>query len=89
MSMQSCETNNVTKADDMAVRLSNREDLPRILAISNWAILHTAANFRTEPQTLEVWASLWDDTHRKYAWFVSEKGSEIIGFAVATPHKGR
>ncbi len=87
--MQANNSDSNTTIRGINVRLARREDLPRVLEISNWAIEHTAANFTTEPETLEHWASLWDDTHRKYPWFVSESDGKLVGFAMASPYKGR
>jgi phosphinothricin acetyltransferase len=81
--------NAATRAAGTDVRLSRREDLPRIVEISNWAIRHTAANFRTEPETLEDWVVRWDETHDMYPCFVGARGGEIAGFAMASPYKGR
>jgi L-amino acid N-acyltransferase YncA len=72
------------------IRLATFEDLPGILAISNWAAEHTPANFAVEPETLESWQQEWRETHEMYAWLVAAgEGGAIIGFAKAAPWKGR
>lgn len=82
------------------IRLARFDDLPAILAISNWAAKHTAANFAVEPETLQSWQQDWRDTHEMYPWFVAvDKPSpptplprgegSIVGFAKAAPWKGR
>ena len=38
------------------IRLATRDDVPAIVAISNWAALHTLANFATEPEPDLDWA---------------------------------
>ena len=53
------------------IRLARHDDLSVILAISNWAAKHTAANFSVEPETLESWRQDWRDTHEMYPWFVA------------------
>ncbi|MHC4447017.1 MAG: GNAT family N-acetyltransferase [Planctomycetota bacterium] len=71
------------------VRLSTFDDLPAILAISNWAAQHTAANFAAEPETLELWQADWRETHEMYPWFMAVDGDDVVGFAKAAPWKGR
>ena len=72
------------------IRLAGEEDLPAILAISNWAAKHTAANFAVEPERLEDWRKDWLTTRREYPWLVSvDGGGEVVGFAKASPWKGR
>lgn len=74
----------------MNIRLARIDDLPAILAISNWAALNTPANFAVEPETLESWRQSFDATHRMYPWLVACGGDGVItGFAKASPHKGR
>lgn len=74
----------------MQIRLANRDDITAILAISNWAAEHTAANFAIEPETREAWLASWDQTHRMHPWLVAEgDGSHVIGFAKASPHRSR
>lgn len=63
--------------------------MPAILAISNWAAVNTPANFAVEPESLESWQRSYDETHRTHPWLVAEPGSVIIGFAKASPHRGR
>ncbi|MHC4220358.1 MAG: GNAT family N-acetyltransferase [Planctomycetota bacterium] len=72
------------------IRLATIEDLGGILAISNWAAEHTAANFAIVPETPESWRSDWDGTHEMFPWLVAtDDGGAVIGFAKASPWKGR
>lgn len=71
------------------IRLASQADLPAILDISNWAAINTPANFAVEPETLEAWQRDWEQTHRMYPWFVAEDGGRVVGFAKASPWKGR
>src|SRR5688572_22026783 len=74
----------------MNVRLATRNDIPAILAISNWAAINTPANFAIEPETIQSWTESWDKTHQMYPWLVVEdETGDVIGFAKASPHKGR
>jgi phosphinothricin acetyltransferase len=71
-------------------RLATLEDLPAILAISNWAAENTAANFAAEPETLESWQRDWRETHEMFPWLVStDADGALMGFAKASPWKGR
>ncbi len=84
------------------IRPARPDDLPDIVAISNWAAKHTAANFAVEPETLDAWEVEWRDTHEMYPWFVAvqcatptsptprpQGTGRIVGFAKASPWKGR
>ena len=62
-----------------SIRLAAEEDLPAILAISNWAARHTAANFAVEPERLEDWCKEWLATRREYPWLVAvDGGGEVV-----------
>ena len=72
------------------IRLATFDDLAAILEISNWAAVNTAANFATEPETLQQWQHDWRETHERLPWFVAADGDGgIIAFAKASPWKGR
>lgn len=74
----------------MNVRLATIADIPAILAISNHYALTTAANFAIEPEPLEHWQRDFEATRAKYPWLVAvDEGGGIIGFAKASPWKGR
>ena len=60
------------------IRLADFDDLPAILAISNWAAINTAANFAIEQETLESWQAEWRETHQMYPWFVAFNGVSHI-----------
>lgn len=85
-------SNGTSKARDTVtvnVRRPSYRDFPAILEISNWAIRHTAANFSVEPETLDHWVTAWTDTGDRFPWFVAEADGVVIGFAMASPFKGR
>ncbi len=74
----------------MRIRLAEFDDLPAILAISNWAAINTAANFALEPEPIEPWQEEWSKTHEMYPYLVAvDDANTIIGFAKAAPWKGR
>jgi len=73
-----------------SIRAAERRDIPRILAISNWAAMNTAANFAVEPETLESWQAEWEHGHRMFPWLVAvEQAGAVAAFAKAGPWKGR
>jgi phosphinothricin acetyltransferase len=71
------------------IRLAAADDLPRILAISNWAAENTIANFATSPERLEDWTSNWQNTREFHPWLVGLVAGEVIGFAKSSPHRAR
>ena len=74
----------------MRIRPAKFDDLPAILAISNWAAINTAANFAIEHETLESWQQEWRETHELYPYLVAvDHRDTIVGFAKASPWKGR
>jgi len=72
------------------VRLALPDDLPAVVAISNWAAQHTAANFAIEPETEDMWQQEWRETHEAFPWLMAvDDAGKILGFAKASPWKGR
>jgi phosphinothricin acetyltransferase len=73
------------------IRPARAGDVPAMLAVSNWAALHTAANFAVEPEPLDMWQQLFHSTKQRYPWLVAEgqDGGPVLGFAKAGPHKSR
>jgi len=75
---------------DTGIRLATADDLPCMLTISNWAALHTAANFAIEPETPDAWRADYHQTHEMFPWLVGTSDTgEVLGFARASPWKGR
>jgi L-amino acid N-acyltransferase YncA len=79
----------------MDIRLAQRDDVPAILDISNWAAMNTPANFAVEPEVIESWFESFDKTQSQYPWLVAQQNNQrgerdgILGFAKASPHRGR
>jgi phosphinothricin acetyltransferase len=75
------------------VRRATFADVPAMLAISNHYALTTPANFAVEPESLESWQVTFNATHEMYPWLVAvddeSRSNEILGFAKASPWKGR
>ncbi len=77
-------------AHKTGIRLATANDLPGMLAISNWAALHTAANFAVEPETPDAWRADYDRTHEMFPWLVATgETGVVLAFARASPWKGR
>lgn len=73
------------------VRRATEADLPAILAISNRAAAMTAANFAIEPEPLADWRAAFVATAASHPWLVAVDDAEgsVVGFAKASPWKGR
>lgn len=75
------------------IRLATIDDVAAILEISNHYARTTPANFAVEPEPLDMWLQSFDATHEMYPWLVAmsadEQSGAIIGFAKASPWKGR
>jgi phosphinothricin acetyltransferase len=65
-----------------AIRDATEADLPRILEITNHAILHTTALWTLAPATLETrLAWLRERTARGFPVLVAEQDADVLGFA--------
>lgn len=73
----------------MHIRLATAHDIPGILAISNWAALHTHANFSSGEESLESWQHDYETTVEKHPWFVIVHDHAVIAFAKSSPFRGR
>lgn len=71
------------------IRLATADDLPAILDISNEAALTTVANFAVDPEPLSEWEAAYAATHETHPWLVATSNGQIIGFAKASPWRGR
>jgi L-amino acid N-acyltransferase YncA len=72
----------------MQIKLAQREHLPQLVEISNWAAANTPANFATQPEPLSDWLASWEQTHRMYPWLVAVD-DDVLGFAKASPYRSR
>jgi phosphinothricin acetyltransferase len=71
------------------IRLADAADLPAILDISNHYALTSPANFAVEPEPLDAWRDSWTRTHETHPWLVAVADGTVLGFAKASPWKGR
>lgn len=73
----------------MHIRLASAHDVPGILTISNWAALHTHANFSSGEESLESWLRDFETTSPKHPWFIATERDAVIAFAKSSPFRGR
>ena len=74
----------------MRIERATHALLPAIVDLSNHYAATTAANFAVEPETLESWQQSFDSTHDTHPWLAAlDDVGELIGFAKASPWKGR
>jgi L-amino acid N-acyltransferase YncA len=64
------------------LRLATIDDVPSILAISNYYVRHSAANFAIEPESLDDWRRSYRETSETYPWFVAV--DDAIGLRTLT-----
>ena len=84
------DTLNRMEATPVEVRLVRPEDLAALLAIENWAIEHTAANFNTAPLPPEALRTEWESARGRFPWFAAEDPrAGVVGFARSSPHRSR
>ncbi len=77
----------------MIVRLARKADFAAIAGINDWYIAHTPAHFGSEPVADSAMAQEWRRTCEQYPWLVAvekrDDAEDVIGFAKASPWKGR
>ena len=71
------------------IRPASRGDVADMLAISNANAATSHANFAIDPEALDDWLAEWDAWTPRYPTFVASADGRVIGFARATPWKGR
>lgn len=71
----------------VVIRDAVLEDLPNILNIYNYAIVHLTATFDTEEETLEDRQNWFDNHNEKYPVIVAEMDGEVVGFSCLSPFK--
>ena len=64
---------------------------PRGVSARNSTAASTAANFATEPESLDAWMTQFQQTSARHAWLVATAygNDSILGFAKSGPHKAR
>lgn len=72
------------------IRLAERNDLPQINAIYNWAVLHTVATFDMEERPLSS-AEQWFAVHQDqfYPLYVAVVDGQVVGWGSLSPFHPR
>jgi phosphinothricin acetyltransferase len=66
---------------DIKIRKATSADVPKILDIINYSILHTTANYNYDIQTLEVQQKWFEDKKaNNFPVIVAEVNENVIGF---------
>jgi phosphinothricin acetyltransferase len=66
---------------DIKIRKATSADVPKILDIINYSILHTTANYNYDIQTLEVQQKWFEDKKaNNFPVIVAEVNEKVIGF---------
>ena len=70
-------------------RRATRADVPAITAISNHYARVSAINFATRDEPVDDWLQSFDATQHTHPWLVAPGPTGVLGFAKASPWKGR
>ncbi|GAA2403540.1 N-acetyltransferase [Catellatospora methionotrophica] len=71
------------------VRPAAAGDWAAVAELVNFYIATTTVNFRTEPQTPQVWAEDWARGRDRHPWLVAVVDGEVAGIAYAGQWKAR
>jgi phosphinothricin acetyltransferase len=74
------------------IRRATAADLPAILELANHYAQTSTANFAIEPEILDDWQRIFDDTQAMHPWLIAVDDDEprtLLGFAKSSPWKGR
>lgn len=71
------------------IRLATVDDAPALLAIYEPYVRDTAITFEYEPPTLEEFRARIARTLERYPYVVAERAGRPVGYAYASPFKGR
>ena len=74
---------------DIKIRTASTQDLPAILEIYSYYVLHTAITFEYDVPTPEEFRLRMEQTLRMYPYIVAEEDGNILGYAYAGPFKTR
>ena len=83
------EIKRIKDMSDIKIRTASTQDLPAILEIYSYYVLHTAITFEYDVPTLEEFRLRMEQTLRMYPYIVAEEDGNILGYAYAGPFKTR
>ncbi|MBE3554017.1 MAG: N-acetyltransferase [Thermicanus sp.] len=69
------------------LRDTHPADLPDLLRIYNWAVLHTTATFDLEEQTLEQRTAWFSKYGKNYPLIVAEEDGKVVGYSCISPFR--
>ena len=73
----------------MKIYLATAADTEEILQIYSWYISNTIFSFELEVPSIHEYQQRIEKYGKAAPWLVAKKENEIIGFAYASPHRGR
>lgn len=76
-------------SSDPTIRPAEDGDFDAIAAITNHYIRHTAVHFGAEDVAAATLRSSWRDHRDVYAWLVTERRGEVLGYAKAGEFRAR
>lgn len=74
----------------MNIRTAVQTDLPAIVEIYNYEVVHSTASFDMQPKTVAQ-RQEWFDQHnqKNHPLIVAEEAGEVVGFACLSPYRER
>jgi L-amino acid N-acyltransferase YncA len=77
------------RADEVRVRAATADDAAAVAGIYAPLVRHTAVSFELEPPSAAEIARRMTAVPRRLPWLVADRGGTVVGYAYATPHRGR
>jgi len=71
------------------IRMATPQDAAQILEIYAPFILNTATSFELEVPTVAEFSKRMDKYLGEAPWLVCEENNQVVGYAYASPHRGR
>lgn len=71
------------------IRMASALDGPALAAIYRPAVTDTAISFEVEPPDYSMMAARVARTTSRLPWIVCDTGSDVVGYAYASPHRDR
>ncbi len=76
-------------ADDLRIRMAEPDDAFTLLGIYEPYVENTCITFEYQVPSLEEFTKRIRETLKKYPYLAAEQNGEIVGYAYASPFKGR
>ena len=75
--------------DEIIIKTASPQDAPQLLEIYGPYVKNTAITFEYEVPTVAEFTSRIQNTLKKYPYIIALRGTKIVGYAYASPYKGR